>query len=153
MMMLFSGRELRSDINITAALATARGTYFVVWIEEKDSQKMGMNEISTVRPVSDQGLAVIKLQAGGTGVANIGSSGKVAFTSGGQTGVGPPNNFAFAPTDMPPLSPMIITPTAPSGVTGAIAGTEVPDVPQPESPGQVAATSGQGVEALAGAGG
>src|SRR2546428_4020731 len=150
---LFAGRGSRFEIHTPTAVATARGTYFVVWIEEKDSQKMGMNEISTVRPVSDQGLAVIKLQAGGTGVANIGSSGNVAFTSGGQTVVVPPNSFAFAPTDMPPFAPMIITPTAPSGVTGAISGTEVPDVPQPESPGQVAATSGQGVEALAGAGG
>src|SRR5439155_588001 len=34
------------------------------------------------------------------------------------------------------------TPTAPPGVTGAIAGTEVPDVPQPESPSQVVAAVG-----------
>src|SRR2546426_1747396 len=145
---LFAGRGSRFEMHTPTAVATARGTYFVVWIEQKDSQKMGMNEIGTVRPVSDQGLAVIKLQAGGTGVANIGSSGNVAFTSGGQTVVVPPNSFAFAPPGMPPFAPMIITPTAPSGVTGAIAGTEVPDVPQPESPGQVAATSGQGVGAL-----
>src|SRR2546425_1017662 len=137
---LFAGLGSRFEVHTPTAVATARGTYFVVWIEEKASQQMGMNEISTVRPVSDQGLAVIKLQAGGTGGANGGRSGNVAVTSGGQTGVVPPNSFAFAPTDMPPFAPMIITPTAPSGVTGAIAGTEVPDVPQPESPGQVEAT-------------
>ncbi len=149
---LFAGRGSRFEMHTPTAVATARGTYFVVWIEEKASQKMGMNEIGTVRPVSVQGLEVVELQAGGTGVANIGSSGNVAFTSGGQTVVVPPGSFAFAPRGMPPFAPVIITPSAPPGVTGAIAGTEVPDVPQPESPGQVAVTSGQGVEALAGAG-
>src|SRR3989442_8913736 len=139
---LFAGRGSRFEIHTPTAVATARGTYFVVWIEEKASQQMGMNEIGTVRPVSDQALAVMELQPGGTGVANIGSSGNVAFTSGGQTVVVPPGSFAFAPPGMPPFAPVIITPPAPAGVTGAIAGTEVPDVPQPESPGQVAAAVG-----------
>src|SRR3989441_11635821 len=150
---LFAGRGSRFEIHTPTAVATARGTYFVVWIEEKASQQMGMNEIGTVRPVSDQALAVMELQPGGTGVANIGSSGNVAFTSAGQTVVVPPGSFAFAPPGMPPFAPVIITPTAPAGVTGAIAGTEGPDVPQPEAPVQVAATSGQGVFTLAGAGG
>jgi len=145
---LFAGRGSKFEIHTPTAVATARGTYFVVWIEEEAGQKMGMNKIGTVRPVFDQGLEMMELQAGGTGVANIGNSGNVALTSGGQTVVVPPGNFAFAPPGMPPFAPVIITPTAPAGVTGAIAGTEVPDVPQPESPGQVAATSGQGVRAL-----
>src|SRR5712692_3431777 len=150
---LFAGRGSRFEMYTPTAVATARGTYFVVWIEEKASQKMGMNEIGTVRPVSDQGLEVTELQAGGTGVANIGSSGNVAFTSGGQTVVVPPGSFAFAPPGMPPFAPVNITSTAPAGVTGAIASTEVPDVPQPESPSQVVAASGQGVFTLVGAGG
>src|SRR5713226_2896099 len=145
---LFAGLGSRFEVHTPTAVAAARGTYFVVWIEEKASQKMGMNEIGTVRPVSVQGLEVAELQAGGTGVANIGNSGNVAFTSGGKKVVVPPGSFAFAPPGMPPFAPAIITPTAPPGVTGAIAGTEVSDVPQPESPGQVAATSGQGVRAL-----
>jgi hypothetical protein len=150
---LFAGMGSRFEVHTPTAVAAARGTYFVVWIEEKASQKMGMNEIGTVRPVSFQGLEVAELQAGGTGVANIGGSGNVAFTSGGQTVVVPPGSYAFAPPGMPPFAPVIITPTAPPGVTGAIAGTEVPDVPQPESPSQVAAASGQGAQVLAGAGG
>jgi len=150
---LFAGLGSKFEVHTPTAVAAARGTYFVVWIEEKASQKMGLNEIGTVRPVSVQGLEVAELQAGGTGVANIGSSGNVAFTSGGKTVEVPPGSYAFAPPGMPPFAPVIITPTAPPGVTGAIASTDVPDVPQPESPSQVAAASGQGVVALAVAGG
>jgi len=138
----FAGLGSRFEVHTPTAVAAARGTYFVVWIEEKASRKMGMNETGTVRPVSFQGLEVAELQAGGTGIANIGNSGNVAFTSGGQTVVVPPGNYAFAPPGMPPFAPVIITPSVPSGVTGAIASTEVPDVPQPESPGQVATAVG-----------
>src|SRR3989442_93974 len=145
---LFAGLGSKFEVHTPTAVAAARGTYFVVWIEEKASQKMGLNEIGTVRPVSVQGLELAELQAGGTGVANIGSSGNVAFTSGGQTVEVPPGSFAFAPPGMPPFAPVVITPTAPPGVTGAIASTDVPDVPQPESPSQVAAASGQGFVAL-----
>src|SRR5881296_4322208 len=150
---LFAGLGSKFEVHTPTAVAAARGTYFVVWIEEKASQKMGMNEIGTVRPASGQGLEVAELQAGGTGVANIGSSGNVAFTSGGQTVEVPPGSYSFASTGMLPFAPVIITPTAPPGVTGAIASTELPDVPQPESPSQVVAASGQGVFTLAGAGG
>src|SRR2546422_5811776 len=139
---LFAGLGSKFEVHTPTAVAAARGTYFVVWIEEKASQKMGMNEIGTVRPVSVQGLEVAELQAGGTGVANIGRSGNVAFTSGGETVEGPPGSDAFAPPGMPPFAPVIITPTAPPGVTGAIASTDVPDVPQPESPSQVVAAVG-----------
>jgi hypothetical protein len=150
---LFAGLGSKFEVHTPTAVAAARGTYFVVWIEEKASQKMGLNEIGTVRPVSDQGLEVAELQAGGTGVANIGSSGNVALTSGGKTVEVPPGSYAFAPPGMPPFAPVIITPTAPPGVTGAITSTEVPDVPQPESPGQVVTALGQGVVPLVGAGG
>jgi len=150
---LFAGMGSKFEVHTPTAVAAARGTYFVVWIEEKASRKMGLNEIGTVRPVSVQGLEVAELQAGGTGVANIGSSGNVAFTSGGKTVEVPPGSYAFAPPGMPPFAPVIITPTAPPGVTGAIASTEVPDVPQPESPSQVVTALGQGVVPLVGAGG
>jgi hypothetical protein len=147
---LFSGLGSRFEVHTRTAVAAARGTYFVVWIEEQASQKMGMNEIGTVRPVSLQGLEVADLQAGGTGIANIGSSGNVAFTSGGQTVVVPPGMFSFAPAGAPPSAPADITAGAHPGVTGAISGTEVPDAIQPESPSQVVTTSGQGVLSLTG---
>src|SRR6266704_2223401 len=53
---LFAGRGSKFEIHTPTAVATARGTYFVVWIEEEAGQKMGMNKIGTVRPVFDQGL-------------------------------------------------------------------------------------------------
>src|SRR5881628_2288355 len=151
---LFAGLGSKFEVHTPTAVAAARGTYFVVWFEEKASQKMGLNAIGTVRPVSGQGLEVAELQAGGTGVANIGSSGNVAFTSGGQTVVVPPGNFSFAPAGMPPFAPVIITPTAPSGVTGAIASTEVPDVlpPPPILPSAIPPSpiSGAGTGAIIG---
>src|SRR5207245_1988667 len=76
---LFAGLGSKFEVHTPTAVAAARGTYFVVWIEEKASQKMGLNEIGTVRPVSVQGLEVAELQAGGTGVANIGRSGNAAL--------------------------------------------------------------------------
>jgi FecR-like protein len=149
----FAGLGSRFEVHTPTAAATARGTYFVVWIEEKASQKVGMNETGTVRAVSFQGLEVAELQAGGTGVANIGSSGGVAFTSGGQTVLVPPGTFSFAPPGAPPFTPAGITAGAPPGVTEAIGATEAPNVAQPESPGQAATALGQGVGALAGVGG
>src|SRR5438445_8426077 len=138
---LFAGLGSRFEVHTPTAVAAARGTYFVVWIEEKASQKIGMSETGTVRPVSLQGLEVAELQAGGTGVANIGNFGNVAFTSGGQTVVVPPGTFSFAPPEMPPFAPVIITPTVPPGVRGAIARTELPDVPQPPARGEAAAAA------------
>jgi hypothetical protein len=148
----FAGPGSRFEVHTPTAVAAARGTYFVVWIEEKTSQKVGMNETGTVRAVSFQGLEVAELPAGGTGVANIGSSGDVAFTSGGQTVLVPPGTFSFAPPGAPPFTPAGITAGAPSGVTEAIGATEAPPVAQPESPGQAATALGQGVGALAGLG-
>src|SRR3989442_3951264 len=136
---LFAGRGSRFEVRTPGAVVAARGTYFVVWIEEKAGQKVGMNETGTVRPVSFQGLEVPELQAGGHGVADIRSSWNVAFTSGGQTVVVPPGSYAFAPPGMPPFGPVIITPTPPPGGTGAISGPEGLDVPQPEAPSQRAA--------------
>src|SRR2546428_2369652 len=149
---LFAGLGSKFEVHTPTAVAAARGTYFVVWIEEKASQKMGLNEIGTVRPVSVQGLELAELQAGGAGVANIGRCGHVAVTSGGKKVEVPPGNYSFAPAGMPPFAPVIITPSAPPGVTGAITGTEVPDVPQPESPRPVGAGFGQGGLSLSQAG-
>src|SRR5207245_8550360 len=99
---LFAGLGSKFEVHTPTAVAAARGTYFVVWIEEKASQKMGLNEIGTVRPVSVQGLEVAELQAGGAGGANHGSWGKVADTSGGETGEVLPGGDGFAAAGMRP---------------------------------------------------
>jgi hypothetical protein len=147
---LFAGLGSRFEVHTPTAVAAARGTYFVVWIEEKASQKMGMNEIGTVRPMSLQGIEVADLQTGGTGVANIGSSGNVAFTSGGQTVVVPPGNYSIALRGEPPSKPEKITSNAPLGVTDAIQGTELSDIPLQESPSQIVAAVGQTTGVLVG---
>src|SRR3989475_1375134 len=147
---LFAGLGSRFEVHTPTAVAAARGTYFVVWNEEKAGQKMGMMQIGTVRPVSFQGIEVAELQAGGTGVANIGSSGNVGFTSGGQTVEVPPGMFSFAPPGAPPFIPAGITAGAPPGVLGAIHGTELLDAPLQESPSQIAAAVGQSTEVLVG---
>src|SRR5438876_11223448 len=82
---LFAGLGSKFEVHTPTAVAAARGTYFVVWIEEKASRKMGLNEIGTVRPLSVQGLELAELQVGGTGVANIGCSGNGAYTSERKT--------------------------------------------------------------------
>ncbi len=140
---LFAGLGSKFEVHTPTAVAAARGTYFVVWNEEKAGQKMGMMQIGTVRPVSFQGIEVAELQAGGTGVANIGSSGNVAFISGGQTVEVPPGMFSFAPPGAPPFTPAGITAGAPPGVLGAIHGTELLDAPLQESPSQALMAVGQ----------
>src|SRR5437867_6249912 len=46
---LFAGRGSKFEVHTPGAVVAARGTYFVVWVEEKASQKIGMNEIGTVQ--------------------------------------------------------------------------------------------------------
>src|SRR3989442_13198368 len=41
---LFAGLGSKFEVHTPTAVAAARGTYFVVWIEEKASRKMGLNE-------------------------------------------------------------------------------------------------------------
>src|SRR2546427_12804512 len=55
---LFAGLGSRFEVHTPTAVAAARGTYFVVWTQEKASQKMGMNEIGRVRTASIQGREV-----------------------------------------------------------------------------------------------
>ena len=112
----FAGAGSKFDVHTDTAVATARGTYFVVWLAAP---------------------------AGTTGVANIGTSGVVGFTSAGQTVEVGPRTFSFALPGAPPSPPVTITPTSPAGVSEAIAGTEVSDMPKEESSAEVAKKSGE----------
>lgn len=132
----------RFEVHTPTAVAASRGTYFVVWIEDQAGSRVGMHEVGQVRPVSFQGLDVAQAPQGTTGLANIGNSGDVGFTSGGQTVEVGPGMFSIAPPGMPPAPPVTITISAPAGVIGAIKGTEQSDAPKQESPGQTAASLG-----------
>lgn len=147
------GGGSRFEVHTPTAVAAARGTYFVVWIEGQPGDQLGMSEVGRVRPVLFQGFDFVQLPAGTTGVANIGSSGGVDFTSGGQTVNVGPGTFSTAPPGGPPIPPANITANPPRGVVGAIKGTEQADAPKQESPGQRAAAIGGGPGAGPGAGG
>lgn len=139
----FAG-ESRFEVHTPTAVAAARGTYFVVWIEGQSGDQIGMSDVGRVRPVLFQGMDVAQLPAGTTGVANIGNTGGVDFTSGGQTVNVGPGTFSTAPPGGPPIPPVNITANPPAGVIGAIKGTEQSDAPKQESPGQTAAAIGGG---------
>lgn len=136
------GQGSRFEVHTPTAVAAARGTYFVVWIEEGGSAQIGMSEGARVRPVALRAMDMAQAAPGATGVANIGNSGNVGFTSGGQTVTLGPGTFSVAPPGLPPVPPVTITTNAPPGVTGAIQGTEQSDAPKQESPSQAAATFG-----------
>ncbi|MEY4528879.1 MAG: hypothetical protein RL768_2598 [Nitrospirota bacterium] len=103
----------RYEVRTPTAVAAARGTYFVVWIQE---------------------------ETGATGVANIGDKGQVEVTSGGQSVMVGPKEMAIvtnsgsAPTPPAPIPPSSDPAAAAQGVTEAIATTIIQEMPPPESP-------------------
>jgi hypothetical protein len=101
------------EIHTPSAIVAARGTYFVVWLEEN----------------------------GDTGVANIGSHGDVAVTSGGREVLVRPGEFSMARKNASPDDPTDSIRSHAAG--GAIQATEILD-------NIVAESSRQTVTALGG---
>ncbi len=79
----------------------------------------------------------------GVGVANIGATGTVDFTSEGQTVAVQPGQYVVAPIGQPPIFPLPITSAAPKAVGNAIQDTNIQDSAAPETPLEVATQSGQ----------
>ena len=134
----FEGDNSTFEIHAGTSLATARGTYFVVWLNgepsAKDSRKAGS------RSQSDEGGMDTE---GASGVANIGRNGNVAFTSGGATVLVLPGQFSIAlPGAAPSMPASIQTQIAP--VASAISGTVLPDLPKQESPREALAAASTG---------
>ena len=75
---VFNGPGSAFEIHTPTAVAAARGTYFVVWVEN-----------------------------GVTGIVNIGHSGGVDFTSEGQTVRVNPGQYSVAPAGSPPAQPLV----------------------------------------------
>ncbi len=84
---VFTGSGSKFEIHTPTAVAAARGTYFVVWFED-----------------------------GVSGIANIGHSGRVAFTSGGTEIIVDPGRFSTAVAGG--------VPTQPHGISTGLPGTE-----------------------------
>lgn len=100
---IVTGSGSKFEVHTPAAVAAARGTYFVVWVEGETS-----------------------------GVVNIGNSGRVDFTSGGQTISINPGQFSTALPGEVPTQPTAATRNSPVAVSKAIEGTDLKDDPKPE---------------------
>jgi hypothetical protein len=127
----FEGDNSTFQIDAGTAAVTARGTYFVTWVNGKSSPGK--------RTTEEQGMEM----EGASGVANIGRTGVVAFTSGGATVVVLPGQFSIALPGAPPSMPSSIQ-TNIVPVATAISGTVLPDAPRKESPREALAAAGIG---------
>ncbi len=75
----FTGSGSKFEIHTPTAVAAARGTYFVVWVDP----------------------------SGSSGIANIGEAGNVDFTSGGRTITVAPGEYSVAKADQAPAMPAV----------------------------------------------
>lgn len=133
----FEGGNSTFEIDAGTSAVTARGTYFVTWVNGKPP--------AGKRPVDEEGMEM----EGASGVANIGRSGNVAFTSGGATVLVLPGQFSIALPGAPPTMPTSIQ-THILPVASAISGTALPDTPKKESPREALAAAGIGEAAAPG---
>ena len=111
----FAAAGSKFEVRTPTAVVAARGTYFVVWVE---------GEVS--------------------GIANIGTKGRVDFSSGGQAVSINPGQFSTAVAGRPPSPPASIAKNAPASVSRAIKGTDLKNTHRAENPlDTVRATNGQ----------
>jgi hypothetical protein len=107
---VFSGMGSKFEVHTGNAVAAARGTYFVVWIESDLS----------------------------TGMVNIGNKGDVAFTAQGETVVVKPGQYSLAKLGAAPFTPVSIgdpsTGSMETTVDQMIQATELKDSLLVESP-------------------
>lgn len=130
----FEGGNSTFEIDAGTSAVTARGTYFVTWVNGKPPAGKRQTE---------EGLEM----EGASGVANIGRTGNVAFTSGGATVLVLPGQFSIAlPGAQPSMPSSIQTHIVP--VASAISGTALPDTPKKESPREALAAVGIGEAAV-----
>ena len=138
----FKGDNSIFELHSRSAVASVRGTYFVMWVEEAPRLPATKDRKGEPRiPFVDEAT-----EEGATGVANIGTSGDVTFTSGGATVLIFPGQSSIALPGAPPSMPVAIdTQTIETGpLAAALAGTVVPDMPRPESPRAALAAAGMG---------
>ena len=126
----FEGGNSTFEIDAGTSAVTARGTYFVTWVNGKP-------------PVGKRAAEEGMEMEGASGVANIGRTGNVAFTSGGATVLVLPGQFSIALPGAPPSTPTAIQ-THIMPVASAISGTVLPDTPKKESPREALAAAGIG---------
>ncbi|HEU4683351.1 MAG TPA: FecR family protein [Nitrospira sp.] len=130
----FEGDNSTFEVHASTSVATARGTYLVLWLG-------GPSAAGGTRKGNRRGTE--NDLEGVSGVANIGRDGNVAFTSGGATVLVLPGQFSLA---YPGAAPTMPAPLASAGgqIAAAIAGTELKDSPRQESPKEALAAAGIG---------
>jgi hypothetical protein len=100
----FVGTGSRFEIRTPTAVAAARGTYFVVWIENSRT----------------------------TGMANIGEKGDVAFTAAGRTVIVKPGYYSISIKGEAPSTPVVFTDQT-ADISRLVADTDVKEDLQPVS--------------------
>jgi hypothetical protein len=101
---VFKAPGSRFEVHTSTAIAAARGTYFIVWLEGART----------------------------TGMANIGDKGDVAFTAGGETVVVKPGYYSIAIDGLAPIPPAAISLQIPR-VSQAVDATGMKDSAAEES--------------------
>ena len=94
----FVGAGSRFEIRTPTAVAAARGTYFIVWIDNSRT----------------------------TGMANIGEKGDVAFTAAGRTVIVKPGYYSLAIDGEAPTTPVVFTDQT-AEISRLVAATDVKD--------------------------
>ncbi|MBI5854949.1 MAG: FecR domain-containing protein, partial [Nitrospirae bacterium] len=120
---VFQGSGSRFEIRTPSAMAAARGTYFVVWIEKGASESgmpSGVSSHVAISPAPAEANPALLPSQEFTGIANIGDSGSVDFTSNGQTVTVKPGHFAIALPGQPPAPPVPLAKNIPPQVSQAI---------------------------------
>lgn len=140
----FPGDNSVFEVHSRTAVVTVRGTYFVMWIEPPPTGAAGKDRPSRSRAPTAADLA--SDYEGATGLANLGSRGDIAFTSGGATVLVFPGQSSIAlpggPPSMPvPIETQVLT-TGP--VAAAVTGTTLVEGPKAESPRTALAMVGTG---------
>ena len=140
----FKGDNSIFEVHSRTAVVSARGTYFVMWIEE--APRPPATKGRKGEPPSPSAADATEDYEGATGVANIGTSGDITFTSGGATVLVFPGQSSIALPGSPPSMPVTIDTQAigTGPVAAALAGTVIPDIPRPESPRAALAAVGIG---------
>ncbi len=131
----FPGAGSRFEIRTSSAVAATQAGYFVVWIEQGAGARGVPNSHANQNlSAGNEGGPSVLPNREFTGIANIGDTGSIDFTSSGQTVSVRPGHFAYASTGQPPSAPMPLTKGIPLQVSQAIRDTSVVNAPKPETP-------------------
>ncbi len=136
---IFEGAGSRFEVHTPTAVAAARGTHFVVWIDETPASLRGEQPEPAPRSrlVSRAESEWAQANLGPTGLVNVGEAGNVDFTSGGKTVIVKPKEYSLALPGQPPSVPTAFSGSAPPQVGHAMAGTFLRDMVRREAMRQI----------------